>query len=65
MKELPPKPTKMETTQSLISKSKSLIAKMPSIFADLDNCINEYNSRIERKLALIKELKNIASELEG
>ena len=54
----------METTQSLISESEALIAKMPSIFADLDNCINEYNSRIERKLTLIKELKNIVFELE-
>ena len=53
----------MTTTQSLISESEALIAKIPSIFADLDNCINEYNSRIERKLILIAELKNIAFAL--
>ena len=53
----------MTTTQSLISETEALIAKIPLIFADLDNCINEYNSRIERKLILIAELKNIASAL--
>ena len=55
----------MKTTQSLISESEALIAKMPLIFADLDSCINKYNSQIERKTALIKELKNIVSELDN
>ena len=50
----------MATTQSLISETEALIAKMPSIFVNLDNCINEYNSLIERKLILVTELKNIA-----
>ena len=54
----------MSTTQSLISETEALIAKIPSIFGDLDNCINEYNSRIERKLILIAELKNIVSAFE-
>ena len=59
------KPRKMKTTQSLISESEALIAKMPSILADLDNCINEYNFQIERKITLIKEFNNIVSELEN
>jgi hypothetical protein len=55
----------MKTTQSLISESEALIAKMPSILADLDNCINEYNFQIERRITLIKEFNNIVSELEN